>query len=73
MINVDLGKCSCPHLYVSGGTRYVLYSKDGVILRLDLSNGERSKVCRGDECVFVGNGRFLIRNGQKIIQTEIII
>lgn len=66
----DMGKCSCLHAYVSNGRAYVAYAKDGVIFSLDLVSGLRRKICFGDEYAPIGNGRFLLRTGQKYFITE---
>lgn len=67
---VDIGKCSCPHVFTSGGRRYISYSKEGIVYTLDLLSGERKKLCYGDEYVALGGDRFLLRNGQKFTETE---
>ncbi|MBO7369374.1 MAG: hypothetical protein J6U25_03725 [Clostridia bacterium] len=66
----NLGKCECPHFFVSGAKSYVSYSVDGVIYLFDLTTGEREKICFGDEYLPVGNGRFLIREGQNYKETK---
>ena len=66
----ELGKCSCPHVYVSGGKRYVAFSKGGMIYRLDLESGAKKKLCFGDEYLPTGSGSFLLRTGQTYAHTE---
>lgn len=69
----NLGVISCPHIYTSGNKRYVAYSKDGTIYRLDLDGGVKKKLCYGEEYLPVGNGTFLLRTGQDFVHTEEIL
>lgn len=66
----NLGKCECPRFYVSDGESFVSFSIDGVIYKFNVATGEREKICFGDEYLPVGNGRFLIREGQKYTETK---
>ena len=66
----NIGKVKCPRPFTVNGRRYVAYSSDGEIIRMDLTNGERRRICYGDEYVYIGNGRAIVRDGQKIFETE---
>lgn len=72
-MEIAIGKCGCPHVYEKDGKLFVTYSSGGDIYRYDTVTKTRTKLCSGDEYLPVGNGRFLLRNGQNYTITEDIL